>query len=319
MPPPVPKEGPGPVPKDKHAKKCKTAKMPPPKADGVRYLIVEEPPPPMEPPMDEEEYCLHGDVTEEECQAARTGKLPKDHQKIQGDVSLDISYGNLPASDVLEEMTGILRSQTAAAFIGCGDAMRRRVLDDANLTTHAHPMGPPNDMDDDLQVTGVDFTEPQIIMTAAECPGGMNETSCDTISSRVHIYFSGSSSDADQTEMFALLIATIQEQARDGAFRDVATVERVALTSSISDDASGGDNDATTAQTVGIPTGVVGGVLLIAAVALLGYCFLCRGRDDEDNDHLKEDDIIVAEAIVVENDAEEEDMYHKKKSKTRFL
>lgn len=328
-PPPLAKEGPGSAPKDKKAKKCKTAKMAPPTGapleKGGRYMVMKDKgtPPQMEPPapMEEEEYCLHGDVTEEQCQAAMTGKLPKDHQRIQGDVSIDISYGALSKSkEVLSDMAEILRSETAADFIGCDSVRRhRRRTDDANMT-HDDPMGPPGMGDqEDIQVTGVDFTKPTIM--SAECQG-MNDTQvCDTISSRVQIYFQGgSASDGDETEMFALLITTIQEQARDGSFRDIATVERVALTSSISnatETTSGGGND--TAQTVGIPTGVVGGLLVIAAVAILGYCFLCRGRDGEDDDDKqKDEDIIVAEAIVVENE-KEEDLYHKKKSKTRFL
>jgi hypothetical protein len=326
MPPPPFAKDPGPVSKDKKSKKCKTAKMAPPTStpleNGGRYLDMEESgaPPQMEPkpPVEEEEYCLHGDVTVEQCLAARSGKLPKDHQKIQGDVSIDISYDALSkAKEVLNKLTEVLRSKTAADFIGCDSERRRRAVD-ANMTHDDHPMGPPEMEDpEDLQVTGVDFTNPKIM--DAECHG-MNDAHlvCDTMSSGVQIYFQGRNvSDADEMEMFALLITTIQEQARDGSFSDIATVERVALTSSISNATeSGGSND--TAQTVGIPTGLVGGVLLIAVGALLGYCFLCRSRDAAEDDKQTDEDIIVAEAIVVENE-EEEDMYHKKMSKTRFL
>jgi hypothetical protein len=132
----------------------------------------------------------------------------------------------------------------------------------------------------------------------------------------------------DENEMFALLFVTIEQQAREGYFSDIGTIENMELTSTISNSTQP-DGDANIAKTAGIPIGVVGGTLVVLAAGIAAYCIMyggCCMRGDTDGDdqqnHNKDTtdmaphgDVIVAEAIVIENDEGGE----YKKSKSRFL
>jgi hypothetical protein len=124
---------------------------------------------------DDEPYCLQGDVTAEECSAAKNGKLPKGHQSIQGNVKISVSYvQGSSATDVLSKVQDVIRSETAAEFIGCDESARRRQLVDDTVsvsggsgsgssseeTPAQDPVEPLEEQD--LRVTGVDFQKVKI-------------------------------------------------------------------------------------------------------------------------------------------------------------
>jgi hypothetical protein len=139
------------VSKDKKGKKCKKAKKttpPPPPKSGteVRQMQNEA----VGGPMNEEEYCLQGDATEAECQAAMAGQLPKGHQRIKADVKVDISYNtDSTSNDVVTQVGQILKSKTAADFIGCDDK-KRRLAEEATGADNSTSV-------QEVRVTGVDF------------------------------------------------------------------------------------------------------------------------------------------------------------------
>jgi hypothetical protein len=119
----------------------------------------------------DEPYCLQGDVTAEECSAAKNGKLPKGHQSIQGNVKISVSYvQGSSATDVLSKVQDVIRSETAAEFIGCDESARRQLVDDtvsgssgsgsSEETPAQEPVEPLEEQD--LRVTGVDFQKVKI-------------------------------------------------------------------------------------------------------------------------------------------------------------
>ena len=135
------------LPKDKKGKKCKKAKSsttpPPSNEPEVRQLQGEE-------PMMEIEYCLQGDATEAECQAAMTGKLPTGHQRIKADVKVDINFASESSqNEVLNKVEQIFKSETAAEFIGCDDK-NRRLAGEATGADNSTST-------EEVRVTGVDF------------------------------------------------------------------------------------------------------------------------------------------------------------------
>ena len=137
------------VSKDKKGKKCKKAKVapPPPLINGEELRKLQ---PMMDEPMMEEEYCLQGDATEGECQATRAGRLPKGHQRIKADVKIDISYNATSSSiERLNQVEQILKSETAAEFIGCDDKNR--------LLTEQATGADNKTASEEVRVTGVDF------------------------------------------------------------------------------------------------------------------------------------------------------------------
>jgi hypothetical protein len=144
----------GVMPKDPKAKKCKKAKATPsPKSVPTERFILEG----KATPVMEVEYCLHGDVTESECQAAKAGQVPKGHRSIKGDVEFDVRYKvDSKSKDVLNQVEQIFKSETAAEFIGCDNSRRRRA-DEA--TTNSTARNGDGRATEDLQVTGVDFTK----------------------------------------------------------------------------------------------------------------------------------------------------------------
>lgn len=135
--------------KDKKGKRCKKVKIapPPPQNNGEELRKLQ---PKMDEPMMEEEYCLQGDATEGECQAAMAGRLPKGHQRIKADVNINISYNTTSSSNELLNQVGqILKSETAAEFIGCDDKNR--------LLTQEATGADNKTASEEVRVTGVDF------------------------------------------------------------------------------------------------------------------------------------------------------------------
>lgn len=133
--------------KEKKCKKAKTASPPPPNNEPEERQLQNEA---IGEPMMEVEYCLQGEPTEAECQAAMTGQLPEGHQRIQGELEIDISYNpSSSTNDLLNQVGEIFKTETAAEFIGCDDKTRR-LLDGA--------IGSDNSTSsEEVRVTGVDF------------------------------------------------------------------------------------------------------------------------------------------------------------------
>jgi hypothetical protein len=103
----------------------------------------------------DEQYCLHGMRTEEECRAAREGVLPADDKSVRGDVKLEIfSYDDDDKSDeeVTEKIQEILKQKISPKFIGCD---MRRLLQEDETPTDAEPAE--EVAEDEVSVTGVDF------------------------------------------------------------------------------------------------------------------------------------------------------------------
>jgi hypothetical protein len=116
---------------------------------------------------DDEPYCLQGDATAEECSAAKGGKLPKGHPSIKGDVQLRISYvQGSSATDVLSKVEDVIRSETAAEFIGCdnGVGSARSPSSGGTGSEETTPAQEPVEPvpAEDLRVTGVDFQKVKI-------------------------------------------------------------------------------------------------------------------------------------------------------------
>jgi hypothetical protein len=171
MPPTKKEVGVGPdakgMPKDpKGKKKCKKAKFPPAarpdKVQEARVLLAGEEPPLPAPAM--EEYCLHGEVTSEECQAAKIGNFPQGHQSIHGDVTIDITHTTGSESqEVLSKFEQRLSSETAAEFIGCDRRRQYRRAAETGTNSTDTNNGMPPVMEDNIQVTGVDFTNSKVL------------------------------------------------------------------------------------------------------------------------------------------------------------
>lgn len=158
------------------------------------------------------------------------------------------------------------------------------------------------------------------------CTSTSEENACEALTSNVEIHYTGEPvSTADQEEMFALLIATLKAQAASGDFSEIGTIENIQLSSAISDANGGGGLN--TAQTAGIPVGVVGAFLVILGGVAIGYCMM-RGSDDGDDAHHASNnnaaasdqrggDVIEAEAIAVIDDEEKESKW--KFNPSKFL
>ena len=156
------------------------------------------------------------------------------------------------------------------------------------------------------------------------CTAVSEDSACETISSNVEIHYTGgeSISISDQEEMFALLIATIKAQNVSGDFSEIGTIENVEVSSAISD-ANGAGGGLNTAQTAGIPAGVVGAFLIILGGVVIGYCMMRGGRDDDEHNESnnvhsdQRGDVIEAEAIAVIDDEEKDKKW--KFNPSRFL
>ena len=298
------------VSKEKKVKKCKKAKMTPPLPPSnepeVRQLQTDTEGEPMMMPQPamEEEFCLKGDATEAECQAAMTGKLPAGHQRIKADVEIDVSYKPMPSSnDLVKQVEQIFNSETAAEFIGC-DSKNRRLAEEATGMDNSTSA-------EEVRVTGVGFKNLKTI-GEGNCTSTNADHTCDTISSNVEIHYTGTPVTAsDQEEMFAVLIATIKAQAADGDFSEIGTIENVEVSSEIS---SANGNGSNVAQTAGIPAGVVGAFLVVLGGVVIGYCMMKKDRHEdhqESNDvptaQRGANDVVEAEAIVVVDDEEKKD------------
>jgi hypothetical protein len=179
MPPTKKEGGVGPdakgMPKDpKGKKKCKKAKFPPAtrpdKVPEARVLLAGEEPPLPAPAM--EEYCLHGEVTSEECQVAKIGNFPQGHQSIHGDVTIDITHTTGSESqEVLSNFEQRLSSETAAEFIGCDRRRQYRRAAETGTNSTDTNNGMPPVMEDNIQVTGVDFTNSKVLnIGTKKCP-----------------------------------------------------------------------------------------------------------------------------------------------------
>jgi hypothetical protein len=138
------------VSKDKKSKKCKKAKAtpPPPPINGTEERQLQDEF--MGEPMMDDAFCLQGDATEAECQAAMKGQLPKGHQRVKANVRVDISYKtDSSPNDLLNQVGQILKTETAADFIGCDDKNRLLAEDEIG--------GENSTSTEEVRVTGVDF------------------------------------------------------------------------------------------------------------------------------------------------------------------
>jgi len=86
-------------------------------------------------PVMEEPYCLHGDVTEEQCSFARNGEFPSDDKHASGILTMEISYGAIPKQeDSLDKVNRVLTTKTPPKFIGCPDERRKLQTEDEAYT-----------------------------------------------------------------------------------------------------------------------------------------------------------------------------------------
>jgi hypothetical protein len=161
-----------------------------------------------------------------------------------------------------------------------------------------------------------------LFVHAGNCTNISNENICDSVSSSVDIYYKGEAiTEADQQDMFALLIATIEAQAASGDFSEIGTVENIELTSAISNSTGSGLN---IAKTAGIPAGLVGAFLVILGGVVIGWCVM-RGKNDDTEYNQSENvnpnargDVVEAEAIAIIEDDEGKDS-KKKFNPSKFL
>lgn len=114
----------------------------------------------MEPAPEETEveastdYCLHGELSAQECAAIKNGDLPKDDAAVKGTLEMDIAFEDDP-NQVQRTLGEILRTETPAKFVGCEKRRIRLLLENTDNEEEAST-------ETYLSVTGVDFDQVEI-------------------------------------------------------------------------------------------------------------------------------------------------------------
>jgi hypothetical protein len=120
------------------------------------------PPPPI-PTLEEEfPYCLHAQLTPEQC--ANLSELPKDKDgRVQSELRMELVHDDTKDSDdILREVEEILGTDTQSRFVGCQD-MKHPVPPPKMRSRYALEAEPVfEDDSDNVDVIGVTFTALQV-------------------------------------------------------------------------------------------------------------------------------------------------------------
>lgn len=135
-------------------KKCKKA----PKVSPPTQTVADAPD--SSPTADDDApFCLQGEASAEECQAAKGGKLPKGHKSIHGNAEIRVSYlTGTKVEDVLNMVEEVIRSETAAEFLGC-DSIEETASRKYRRWQQEEEAA---EEEENLRVTGVDFQKVEI-------------------------------------------------------------------------------------------------------------------------------------------------------------